>query len=42
MGTSSPRRETQLRATAPDTEIRPIRGNVDTRFAKVAAGEIRW
>ncbi|MCC6381184.1 MAG: hydroxymethylbilane synthase [Dehalococcoidia bacterium] len=39
VGTSSPRREAQLRATRPDLDVRPMRGNVDTRLAKVAAGE---
>jgi hydroxymethylbilane synthase len=39
VGTSSPRREAQLRALRPDVEIRLIRGNVDTRLAKVDAGE---
>jgi hydroxymethylbilane synthase len=39
IGTSSPRRAAQLRKLRPD--LRPIlfRGNVDTRLAKVAAGE---
>jgi hydroxymethylbilane synthase len=39
VGTGSPRREAQLRGLRPDLDIRPIRGNVDTRLAKVAAGE---
>lgn len=39
VGTSSPRREAQLRELRPDLEIRPIRGNVDTRIAKVRSGE---
>ncbi len=39
VGTSSPRREAQLREIRPDLEIRPIRGNVDTRVGKVEAGE---
>lgn len=39
VGTSSPRREAQLRAMRPDLDIRPIRGNVDTRIAKVESGE---
>lgn len=39
VGTSSARREAQLRAIRPDIEIRPIRGNVDSRVAKVDAGE---
>lgn len=39
VGTSSPRREAQLREIRPDLEIRAIRGNVDSRVAKVDAGE---
>ncbi len=39
LGTSSPRREAQLRAIRPDLAFRPIRGNVDTRLAKVRSGE---
>lgn len=39
VGTSSPRREAQIRAMRPDLQVRPIRGNVDTRIAKVEAGE---
>ncbi len=39
VGTSSPRREAQLREISPDLDIRPIRGNVDTRVAKVDSGE---
>lgn len=39
VGTSSPRREAQLREIRPDLDVRPIRGNVDTRVAKVEAGE---
>ncbi|MGI8925538.1 MAG: hydroxymethylbilane synthase [Tepidiformaceae bacterium] len=39
VGTSSPRREAQLHAVRPDLEVRPIRGNVDSRLAKLAAGE---
>lgn len=39
VGTSSPRREAQLRALRPDLEVRPIRGNVDSRLAKVDAGQ---
>ena len=37
IGTSSPRRAAQLLALRPDLEIVPLRGNVDTRLAKVAA-----
>jgi hydroxymethylbilane synthase len=39
VGTSSLRREAQLRTLRPDLEIRSIRGNVDTRVGKVRAGE---
>lgn len=36
IGTGSPRRAAQLRAARPDLEIVDIRGNVDTRLARVA------
>jgi hydroxymethylbilane synthase len=39
LGTSSARREAQLRAIRPDIEFRQIRGNVDSRIAKVDAGQ---
>ena len=39
VGTSSPRRAAQTAALRPDLVLRPIRGNVDTRLAKVDAGE---
>ncbi len=39
MGTSSLRRQAQLRLRRPDLEMIEIRGNVDTRLAKVARGE---
>ena len=39
VGTSSPRRAAQLLSVRPDLNIIPIRGNVDTRLAKLAAGE---
>ena len=39
IGTSSPRRAAQLRRLRPDLAIVALRGNVDTRRAKVAAGE---
>jgi hydroxymethylbilane synthase len=39
VGTSSPRRAAQLKALRPDLRTAPIRGNVATRMAKVAAGE---
>jgi len=39
VGTSSLRRECQLRENRPDLEIRPLRGNVNTRLAKLDANE---
>lgn len=39
IGTSSPRREAQLRAIRPDLEFQAIRGNVDTRVRKVDEGQ---
>ena len=39
VGTSSPRRAAQLLSVRPDLRIVPIRGNVETRLAKLAAGE---
>jgi hydroxymethylbilane synthase len=39
VGTSSLRRTAQIRAQRPDLEIVPVRGNVDTRLAKLRAGE---
>jgi hydroxymethylbilane synthase len=39
MGTSSLRREAQLRAIRPDLVIYPLRGNVDTRLRKLESGE---
>lgn len=40
VGSSSPRRAAQLKRLRPDLDIRPIRGNVDTRLAKRDAGEV--
>jgi len=40
VGTSSPRRAAQLKRLRPDLRTVPIRGNVDTRLAKCAAGEV--
>jgi hydroxymethylbilane synthase len=40
VGTSSPRRAAQLQRLRPDLQIVLLRGNVDTRLAKVALGEI--
>lgn len=39
VGTSSPRRTAQLLARRPDLDCAVIRGNVQTRLAKIAAGE---
>jgi hydroxymethylbilane synthase len=39
IGTSSQRRRAQLLHVRPDLEMRDIRGNVDTRLEKVAAGQ---
>jgi hydroxymethylbilane synthase len=39
IGTSSLRRASQLRSFRPDFQIAELRGNVDTRLRKVAAGE---
>jgi len=39
VGTSSLRREAQLRALRPDLDIRSLRGNVDTRLRKLEAGD---
>jgi hydroxymethylbilane synthase len=40
VGTGSPRRRAQLLSRRPDLEVVDIRGNVDTRLGKVAAGEL--
>jgi len=39
VGTSSLRRAVQLIRTRPDLNVRPIRGNVETRVKKVISGE---
>lgn len=39
IGTASLRRKAQLLRHRPDLVVAPIRGNVDTRIAKLAAGE---
>lgn len=39
VGTSSLRRQAQLKAVRPDLQIYPLRGNVDTRLRKLAEGE---
>ncbi|KAA1374855.1 hydroxymethylbilane synthase [Aeromicrobium fastidiosum] len=40
IGTGSPRREAQLRALGLGVEVVGIRGNVDTRIGRIAAGEV--
>lgn len=40
VGTSSLRRRTMLLRARPDLDIRPLRGNVDTRLRKLEAGEV--
>ena len=40
IGTSSPRRQSQLRAARRDLEVRLLRGNVDTRLARLADGSL--
>lgn len=40
IGCSSVRRAAQLLAKRPDVKISPFRGNVDTRLAKLKAGEV--
>ena len=39
VGTSSLRRQAQLKAIRPDLNIHPLRGNVDTRLRKLEQGE---
>lgn len=39
VGTSSLRRQCQIKAQRPDLQIRDLRGNVNTRLAKLDAGE---
>lgn len=40
VGTSAPRRAAQLKALGLGLEIRPLRGNLDSRLGKVASGEL--
>jgi hydroxymethylbilane synthase len=40
VGTSSPRRAAQLRALGLGLEIRPLRGNLDTRLNRVSRGDL--
>lgn len=39
VGTSSLRRQAQLKALRPDLDIHPLRGNVDTRLRKMEEGQ---
>jgi hydroxymethylbilane synthase len=39
VGTSSLRRQAQLRVLRPDLNVHPLRGNVDTRLRKLEAGD---
>ena len=39
VGTSSLRRQAQIKALRPDLDIHPLRGNVDTRLRKLESGE---
>ncbi|ARP91124.1 hydroxymethylbilane synthase [Bordetella genomosp. 9] len=39
VGTSSLRRESQIRARYPGLQVRPLRGNLDTRLAKLDRGD---
>ena len=39
VGTSSLRRQAQLKAVRPDLDIHPLRGNVDTRLRKLEQGD---
>ena len=39
VGTSSLRRTAQIRALRTDLDLQPVRGNVDTRLRKLAAGD---
>lgn len=40
VGTGAPRRIAQLKALRPDIHTVPLRGNIDTRMAKVHDGEL--
>ena len=40
IGTGSPRRIAFLRSIRPDLQVRPIRGNVDTRLRRVTPGDL--
>ena len=41
IGTASLRRRAQLLAARPDLDVRPLRGNVDTRLRRLAEGELK-
>jgi hydroxymethylbilane synthase len=41
VGTSSIRRVVQVKAVRPDLEVRPVRGNVDTRLGRLDRGDYR-
>ena len=40
VGTASPRRQAMVKRLRPDLQVVPLRGNVETRLKKVAAGEV--
>jgi hydroxymethylbilane synthase len=40
VGTASPRRQALIKRLRPDLRIVPLRGNVETRLRKVAAGDV--
>jgi hydroxymethylbilane synthase len=40
VGTSSPRRRAQVLHARPDLRVAPLRGNVETRLSKLAAGAV--
>ncbi len=40
IGSSSLRRQAQIRKLRPDLKVGMFRGNVQTRLAKLAAGEV--
>jgi hydroxymethylbilane synthase len=40
VGTSSARRAAQLLAVRPDAQVVPLRGNLDTRFQRLKAGQV--
>ena len=40
VGTTSPRRAAQVQAVRPDVQVVEVRGNVDTRLAKLDSGEV--